>query len=125
MSVTLIDPLLVFKGQESRLFSLWDDLLVRFHARSGFVSAMLLEALAGSALTPVAPFSHVSLVTFAHDADCAAAFADEDVRRHINSLRDVCLISPGLFAPVREISSKLQGVALLQNNSHSLEAVAC
>jgi hypothetical protein len=104
MSVTLIDPLLVFHGQESRLFSLWDGLLVSFSEKTGFVSAVLLQALSGGVSTPTAPFTHVSLVTFERDTDCNAAFADAGILRQINGLRDVCLISPGLFAPVREVS---------------------
>jgi hypothetical protein len=104
MSVTLIDPLLVFQGRENRLVCLWDDLLVSFRAQQGFISAVLLQAHSGAAPAPAAPFSHVSLVTFQRDTDCKAAFRDADVVSRLNRLRDVCLISPGLFAPVREVT---------------------
>jgi hypothetical protein len=114
MSLTTIDTLLVRQGEELALFALWDRLLDAFREREGFLSGTLLRALAHEHLPALAPFSHVSMLTFTETVEFADILADGEIKGRIADLRRVCLLTPGVFIPVRRLQGNitLQHVAL-------------
>jgi len=102
MAVVLINPFVVFEGQEETFLTLWDQTHRISRLSPGYVSVRLMKARPQQVAGQMPAFTHVNVAEWDSAQSYAMALANPALVPLAAAYAAVCTFQPALYEVIRE-----------------------